>query len=84
MTDLAALAEISRRAQRPPQDERSEMRSLGLPIGPPALNLYQLFRMPLSLIRSSDSIWVHQSGSELDGLARVERDLGGDWTIVEL
>jgi len=84
MTDLAALAEISRRAQRPPNDERSEMRSLGLPIGPPALNLYQLFRMPLSLIRSSDSIWVHQSGSELDGLARVERDPGGDWTIVEL
>jgi hypothetical protein len=60
------------------------MRSLGLPIGPAALSLYQLFRMPLSLIRSSDSIWVHQRGPFADGLARVERDERGDWTIVEL
>ena len=60
------------------------MRSLGLPIGPAALSLYQLFRMPLSLIRSSDSIWVHQRGAFADGLARVERDDRGDWTIVEL
>lgn len=84
ITDLAALAEISRRAQRALHDERTEMRSLGLPIGPPALNLYQLFRLPLSLVRSSDSIWVHQRGNALDGLARVERDPSGDWTIVEL
>jgi hypothetical protein len=84
ITDLAALAEISRRAHRASHDEWAEMRSLGLPIGPPALNLYQLFRMPLSLVRSSDSIWVHQHGSALDGLARVERDPGGNWTIVEL
>lgn len=60
------------------------MRSLGLPIGPAALSLYQLFRMPLSLIRSSDSIWIHQRGAFADGLARVERDERGDWTIVEL
>jgi hypothetical protein len=60
------------------------MRSLGLPIGPAALSLYQLFRMPLSLIRSSDSIWIHQRGTFADGLARVERDERGDWTIVEL
>ena len=60
------------------------MRSLGLPIGPAALSLYQLFRMPLSLIRSSDSIWIHQRGAFADGLARVERDDRGDWTIVEL
>ena len=60
------------------------MRSLGLPIGPAALSLYQLFRMPLSLIRSSDSIWIHQRGAFTDGLARVERDDRGDWTIVEL
>jgi hypothetical protein len=50
------------------------MRSLGLPLGPAALSLYQLFRMPLSLIRSSDSIWIHQRGAFADGLARVERD----------
>ena len=60
------------------------MRSLGLPIGPAALSLYQLFRMPISLIRSSDSIWIHQRGAFADGLARVERDERGDWTIVEL
>ena len=60
------------------------MRSLGLPLGPAALSLYQLFRMPLSLIRSSDSIWIHQRGAFADGLARVERDERGDWTIVEL
>jgi hypothetical protein len=60
------------------------MCSLGLPIGPAALSLYQLFRMPLSLIRSSDSIWIHQRGAFADGLARVERDERGDWTIVEL
>ena len=60
------------------------MRSLGLPLGPAALSLYQLFRMPLSLIHSSDSIWIHQRGAFADGLARVERDDRGDWTIVEL
>ena len=60
------------------------MRSLGLPLGPAALSLYQLFRMPLSLIRSSDSIWIHQRAAFADGLARVERDERGDWTIVEL
>ena len=60
------------------------MRSLGLPLGPAALSLYQLFRMPLSLIRSSDSIWIHQRGAFADGLARVERDERGDWAIVEL
>ena len=60
------------------------MRSLGLPLGPAALSLYQLFRMPLSLIRSSDSIWIHQRGAFADGFARVERDDRGDWTIVEL
>ena len=84
ITDLTALVEISRRAQRALQEESGEMRSLGLPIGPAALSLYQLFRMPLSLIRSSDSIWIHQRGAFTDGLARVERDDRGDWTIVEL
>ena len=84
ITDLTALVEISRRAQRALQEESGEMRSLGLPIGPAALSLYQLFRMPLSLIRSSDSIWIHQRGAFADGLARVERDDRGDWTIVEL
>jgi hypothetical protein len=84
ITDLAALVAISRRAHDAALDEPAEIRSLGLPIAPAALSLYQLFRMPLSLIRSSDSIWVHQRGSALDGLARVERDLHGEWTIVEL
>lgn len=84
ITDLSALVEISRRAQRALQEGSGEMRSLGLPIGPAALSLYQLFRMPLSLIRSSDSIWIHQRGAFADGLARVERDERGDWTIVEL
>ena len=84
ITDLTALVEISRRAQRALQEGSGEMRSLGLPLGPAALSLYQLFRMPLSLIRSSDSIWIHQRGAFADGLARVERDDRGDWTIVEL
>ena len=84
ITDLAALVEISRRAQRAAHDGPAEIRSLGLPIAPAALSIYQLFRMPLSLIRSSDAIWVHQRGSTLDGFARVERDVRGDWTIVEL
>ena len=84
ITDLTALVEISRRAQRSLQEGSGEMRSLGLPFGPAALSLYQLFRMPLSLIRSSDSIWIHQRGAFADGLARVERDERGDWTIVEL
>ena len=84
ITDLSALVEISRRAQRSLQEGSGEMRSLGLPLGPAALSLYQLFRMPLSLIRSSDSIWIHQRGAFADGLARVERDERGDWTIVEL
>jgi len=84
ITDLTALVEISRRAQRALQEGSDEMRSLGLPLGPMALSLYQLFRMPLSLIRSSDSIWIHQRGAFADGLARVERDERGDWTIVEL
>lgn len=84
ITDLAALVEISRRAQRAAGDEPTTIRSLGLPFAPAALSLYQLFRMPLSLVRSSDSIWIHQTGPTLDGLARVERDVEGDWTIVEL
>ena len=84
ITDLSALVEISRRAQRALQDGSDEMRSLGLPIGPAALSLYQLVRMPLSLVRSSDAIWIHQRGAFADGLARVERDDRGDWTIVEL
>ena len=84
ITDLTALVEISRRAQRALHEGSGEMRSLGLPLGPAALSLYQLFRMPLSLIRSSDSIWIHQRGAFADGLARVERDERGDWTIVEL
>ena len=84
ITDLTALVEISRRAQRSLHEGSGEMRSLGLPLGPAALSLYQLFRMPLSLIRSSDSIWIHQRGAFADGLARVERDERGDWTIVEL
>ena len=84
ITDLAALVAISRRAHDAAPDEPAAIRSLGLPIAPAALSLYQLFRMPLSLIRSSDSIWVHQRGSTLDGLARVERDLHGEWTAVEL
>ncbi len=84
ITDLTALVEISRRAQRSLHEGSGEMRSLGLPLGPAALSLYQLFRMPLSLIRSSDSIWIHQRGAFADGLARVERDDRGDWTIVEL
>ncbi len=84
ITDLAALVAISRRAHDSLPDEPAEIRSLGLPIAPAALSLYQLFRMPLSLVRSSDSIWIHQRGSTLDGLARVERDLHGEWTVVEL
>ncbi len=85
ITDLAALAQISRCAQGGAVgDTADEMQSLGLPIGPAELSLYQLFRMPLSLIRSSDSIWVHERGGKADGLARVERDDRGDWTLVEL
>ena len=73
ITDLAALATLSRTASR----------SLGLPIGLGALGLFRLARMPISLLRPSDLIWVHEYDGALDGLARVERD-DHEWSLVEL
>ena len=74
ITDLAALAALS----------RSATRSLGLPIAVGALSLFRLARMPLSLLRPTDLIWVHERSGALDGFARVERDERGDWSLVEL
>ena len=74
ITDLAALAALS----------RSATRSLGLPIGVGALSLFRLARMPLSLLRPTDLIWVHERNGALDGFARVERSEGDDWSLVEL
>ena len=74
ITDLAALAALSHGATR----------SLGLPIGVGALSLFRLARMPLGLLRPTDLIWVHERDGVLDGLARIERDDRGDWSLVEL
>ena len=74
ITDLAALAALS----------RSATRSLGLPIGVGALSLFRLARMPLSLLRPTDLMWVHERMGALDGLARIARDERDDWSLVEL
>lgn len=74
ITDLSALAALS----------RSATRSLGLPIGIGALGLFRLARMPLSLLRPTDLIWVHERNGVLDGFARIERDGRDDWSLVEL
>lgn len=74
ITDLATLAALSQGATR----------SLGLPIGVGALSLFRLARMPLSLLRPIDLIWVHERDGTIDGLARIERGDRGDWSIVEL
>ena len=40
--------------------------------------------MPLSLLRPTDLIWVHERNGVLDGFARIERDGRDDWSLVEL
>lgn len=81
LTDLAALGEMSRLCQAGSADTRS----LGLPVSGPPIGMFSLFRLPLGAFRPNDLLFVHEDGSRLGGLIRVEREATRDeWTIVEL
>jgi hypothetical protein len=81
LTDLAALGELSRRAQ----GEADSMRSLGLPVSGPPIGVFSLFRLPLGAFQPHDALYVYERDSHIAGLLRVERDSGRDeWTVVEL
>jgi hypothetical protein len=84
LTDLAALAELSRLSHQA-DDRESGMRSLGLPVSRSQMSVFRLFRLPLGAFRTSDQLYVYEEDGTLAGLARVERDPQRDeWTIVEL
>jgi hypothetical protein len=81
LTDLPALGELSRLAQ----PEGSGARSLGLPVGGPAIGVFSLFRLPLVAFRPHDLLYVYQFDGHVAGLVRAERESWkDDWTIVEL
>jgi hypothetical protein len=81
LTDLAALGELSRRAQSDPDAARS----LGLPVSGPPIGVFSLFRLPLGAFQPHDALYVFDRDSHIAGLLRVERDSGRDeWTVVEL
>jgi hypothetical protein len=81
LTDLAALAELSRLCQA--RDVAT--RSLGLPLTGPPIGMFNLFRLPLGAFRPHDLLYVFEQAGGLAGLLRVERDTVRDeWTIVEL
>ncbi len=81
LTDLAALGELSRRAQG---DEEST-RSLGLPVSGPPIGVFSLFRLPLGAFQPHDGLYVFDRDGHIAGLLRVERDSARDeWTVVEL
>ena len=81
LTDLAALGELSRIAQR----DTAGARSLGLPVPGRPIGVFNLFRLPLGAFRPNDLLYVYEENGGLAGLARVERDGHRDeWTIVEL
>lgn len=81
LTDLAALGELSRLAER----EAQETRSLGLPVSGPPIGVFSLFRLPLGAFSPHDLLYVYEEAGTVAGLLRVERDGHRDeWTIVEL
>lgn len=81
LTDLAALGELSRRAQ----GEGEATRSLGLPVSGPRIGVFSLFRLPLGAFQPHDALYVFDRDGHIAGLLRVERDSGRDeWTVVEL
>ncbi len=81
LTDLAALAELSRLSQA----HDTATRSLGLPLSGPPIGMFSLFRLPLGAFRPHDLLYVFEQDGRLAGLLRVERDAVRDeWTIVEL
>ncbi|HEX5451010.1 MAG TPA: hypothetical protein VFW86_01355 [Candidatus Limnocylindrales bacterium] len=84
LTDLAALGELSRRAQGDEPDDGG-IRSLGLPVSGTPIGIFSLFRLPLGAIRQNDALYVYEEDRRIAGLLRVERDPQRDeWTIVEL
>ncbi len=81
LTDLAALGELSRRAQ----GEAEATRSLGLPVSGPPIGVFSLFRLPLGAFQPHDALYVYERDGHIAGLLRVERDSSRDeWTVVEL
>lgn len=81
LTDLAALAELSRLSQA----RDAGTRSLGLPLSGPPIGMFNLFRLPLGAFRPHDLLYVFEQDGGLAGLLRVERDpVRDEWTIVEL
>lgn len=85
LTDLAALGDLSRLSHDAEGRDAPGVRSLGLPVHPSSLGVFNLFRMPLAAFRPTDQLYVYEEANRLAGLARVERDSQRDeWTIVEL
>lgn len=81
LTDLAALGELSRRAQA----DGEGTRSLGLPVSGPPVGVFSLFRLPLGYFQPHDVLYVYERDSHIAGLLRVERESSRDeWTVVEL
>jgi len=86
ITDLAALAELSRLSHEPEaQANGGGVRSLGLPVNSSHIGVFSLFRLPLGAFQPSDHLYVYEQRGRVAGLARVEREAPRDeWTIVEL
>jgi hypothetical protein len=81
LTDLAALGELSRRAQA----DSDGTRSLGLPVTGPRIGMFSLFRLPLGAFSPHDVLYVFDRDGQIAGLLRAERDSPRDeWTVVEL
>ncbi len=81
LTDLAALGELSRRAQAAAEGTRS----LGLPVAGPRIGVFALFRLPLGAFTPHDVMYVFDRDGHVAGLLRVERESSRDeWTVVEL
>ena len=81
LTDLAALAELSRRAQ----GDEDGTRSLGLPVSAHPIGMFNLFRLPLGALQPHDLLYVFERDGHIAGLLRIEREGPRDeWTVVEL
>jgi len=81
LTDIAAVAELSRRAQ----GDEDGTRSLGLPVSAHPIGMFNLFRLPLGAFRPHDLLYVFERDGHIAGLLRVEREAPRDeWTVVEL